>query len=105
MHPVRLGFFDQRLPTSAIPTERVVSRSRSSITSHTRIDAPGESSAELSEMVDSMVRQNESCPSTVYTLPDFSKVDKKKTIVQFICDVMLASAQTYIAQVVFAHNG
>ena len=101
----RLGFFDQKLPTSAIPTERQISRSRSSITSQTRIDAPGESPAELSEMVDSMVRRNGSCPSTVYTLPDFSKVDEKKTIVPFTCDVMLAAAQKYIAQGVSAHNG
>ena len=56
-------------------------------------------------MVDSMVRRNGSCPSTVYTLPDFSKVDEKKTIVPFTCDVMLAAAQKYIAQGVSAHNG
>ena len=101
----RLGFFDQKLPTSVIPTQRQISRSRSSITSQTRIDAPGESPAELSEMVDSMVRRNGSCPSTVYTLPDFSKVDEKKTIVPFTCDVMLAAAQKYIAQGVSVHNG
>ena len=52
-----------------------------------------------------MVRRNGSCPSTVYTLPDFSKVHEKKTIVPFTCDVMLAAAQKYIAQGVSAHNG
>ena len=41
----RLDFFDQKLPVSATPTERQISRSRSSITAQTRIDAPGESPA------------------------------------------------------------
>ena len=56
-------------------------------------------------MVDSMVRRNGSCPSIVHTLPDFSKVDEKKTIVQFTRDVMLAAAQKYMTQGVSTHNG
>ena len=72
----------------------------------TRIDAPGESPAELSQMVDALIRKIILAHQLiVYTLPDFSKVDGKTTIVPFTCDVMLAAAQKFIAQGVSTTNG
>ena len=64
----RLDFFDQKNLVSAIPTERQISRSRSSITAQTRIDAPGESPAELSEMV---IRRSDGTEA-VHQLPTLS---------------------------------
>ena len=86
----RLDYFDEKIATAAIPTERQISRTRSEITGKTRIDAPGESPAELSQMVDALIRKIILAHQLiVYTLPDFSKVDGKTTIVPFTCDVML----------------
>ena len=101
---VRLDYFDEKIDTATIPTERQSSRTRSDITGKTRFNAPGESPAVLSQIVVAFVRKRSTCPSIVDTFPGFSKVDEKTAIVSFTCDVMLAAAQKFIVQGVSTTN-
>ena len=71
----RLEFLEAGFIRDAIPTRRQITRSRIRANATHRVQASGESVAELRSLMNSLIRQSTAKPWEVWTLPDFSVID------------------------------
>ena len=86
------------------PLAMHISNTRAFLNQQNKISAPAESPVELRQYVNSRIRSSHAEPWAVWTLPDYSLVTDKVTIVPYTCDYMVGSVAKFANIGISLHN-
>ena len=93
-----LEFDDARLDPRAIPIARQITLTSASLDLNARVEGPGKTPAELSQLRDSEIRHSNPDPLQIWTLLAFSVIGDDATIMAYTCDCTIDSATKSMQQ-------